>query len=263
MGFQYNDLIGYPYKRMFASMVRAVDNKNLDIEGTISVDFTGEMQQLQSKQITFVREVKDMIRQISQSQANLDGYLSHMDDQSNKLKSEISNVTDDVDQILQNAAVISEQVYEIKTRSTDFIDETDSKFELLMEIANSADRITDQTNIIAVNAAIEATQSETDSVNFSTVADSIQSLSRRSRDTTDKLQSSINQLRRSIGKELQSLNNQLEQLEDAIFDMGELANRSSSYIHEHKSYVDELRSIQNQAENESDAIGKQVNIYRD
>ncbi len=261
LGYRYNQAIASPYREMLADMTRVVDDQDLNINSLNTTDDSTEMKKLQTKQTIFVENIRSSLSGIELSYSDLDGHVHFIEDKIQSMGSEVNALTSDVDEILQTSAILAETIFTIKNATLEFIDKLNSDFDILEEVSRTNDRTTDQTNIIAVNAAIEAAQSES-THNFSEVADSIQHLARRSRDTTDRLYGSIAKMRKLSEKEVKAINSNLTKVEEIIDSLGELANKSSNLAHSQQIISGDILAQTKQAKEANTKIRGNFDQYK-
>lgn len=240
VAFRFRSIVSGPYRDMMGTTNRILENKDFTLKSRVDLTTQGELRKLHKNVINIVEQISATLNRVKRDQDQKLSIYLNMQDRASLLTTEVNENTSDVDKILQSAAVISERIDGIRGTSLAFIDQLNTDFSRLAEIVKSADRIADQTNIVAVNASIEAINTDTNS-DFLTVAEGIQRLSTRSRENTDLLFTEVSSIRRDVVNQIERLSTDLDQLEELIFELGEVSNRSSSYTHQQLMYSQDLK----------------------
>lgn len=261
MFWRFNHHIKNPYSTMVATNERILKAKNFSMKSKSYLSDSVDLISIKRSQDEIVDNINTLLREIRDDDNEISVLLDNIDTQSSQMSDEVNEITNDVDQILQSAAVISENIADLRSMTVNVIDRIESDFNQLSELAKSSDRISDQTNLIAVNAAIEAANTE-GQTNFETVAESIQQLSSRSKGNSDSLHRNISSLRRDTTNNLNRLVENLDRLEDDIISLGELSNRSSSYTHQQTIFVQEIRDLVKNAKTLSSDINGRMSEYK-
>lgn len=179
-----------------------------------------------------------------------------------------SNASENADQTKQQAHTGSETIKRMisaMTRVQEAADtlnknmvELDSQASGIGEIMNVINDIADQTNLLALNAAIEAARAGEAGRGFAVVADEVRKLAEKTMDATNEVGVSIKNIQNGTSSSLEST----EQAVSAIKESTGLANDSGQVLEEIVGYAedtaDQVRAIATSAEEQS-AVSEQIN----
>ena len=243
---RFNVLVKDPYKKLSANQQKVVKNRDLtnymDEKEEANVNGSGEL----NRALYFDQKARNMysslISSLVETQTNLVQISQTLIQESRRLDKNGDLLSSDVQSILQHIATLNDSSDVLQQELEEFQSDLSYKFEEIANILQSADRISDQTNLIAVNAAIEAAHSTSSNESFGLVADSIQQLSARSRTSTDKLLIAIRALQEeTVGKIAFTLD-QLRNYEDSIFQIAEMSNSASKYTIAQKEMIENIHT---------------------
>ncbi|MFC3848545.1 methyl-accepting chemotaxis protein, partial [Helicobacter baculiformis] len=141
---------------------------------------------------------------------------------------EIKNMTESIENITQRISDVSDKSASMIAQSQ----EIKSVVEMIREIA-------DQTNLLALNAAIEAARAGEHGRGFAVVADEVRKLAERTQKSLGEIESNINVLVQSIADNSSAIKEQA----DAVLDINQVIARFDSSLSQNIEIANECLSI--------------------
>ncbi len=201
---------------------------------------TGQITEAMSQMVEAVNEVTESAHRVSDSASS-----AEQDTETGR-----QVVADTVDTINRLAGEIASAVDVINRLNTD----SDNISQVLVEIK----AIAEQTNLLALNAAIEAARAGEQGRGFAVVADEVRSLARRTHKSTEDIEDMISRLQSGVKDAVSAMTNSHEVTEATVTKSGEVTEALNRIAQGIGTIVDMSHQIAQAAEEQS-AVSHNVN----
>ena len=207
--------------RRFSQMQRKIHDLLLNVDSEVSV------LKLAATNINTLTEV--MERNIAQQQQDTHQVVSSINQVNDSVQVISSNTTDakalteqacasvnEGEQVINDTASVITAISSQVHNSAEVINELAVHSSEIGKFVNVIREIADQTNLLALNAAIEAARAGEQGRGFAVVADEVRTLASRTQDSTSEIQRIIEQLQSGTGRSVEAMKNGVEQAEQGV-----------------------------------------------
>ncbi len=146
----------------------------------------------------------------------------------------------------------------IVIRATEIVDELGKSSEKIGEIIHVINEIADQTNLLALNAAIEAARAGEQGRGFAVVADEVRKLAERTQNATKEIESMIKSIQSETVKAVDSMHKGTDQVQIGKERVAE-AGKSLEQIIESSNHVMEIIRETAAASEEQTVVAEEIN----
>lgn len=160
------------------------------------------------------------------------------------------------DKLNQNVAIVN-QLNQAVIEASNKIDSLSQKAAEIQNITNVIGAISEQTNLLALNAAIEAARAGEQGRGFAVVADEVRALASKTADATDQIGTMLNQVNHETSETTAVMTGIVKQTDNVVGTMNDLST-SLSNIHNLMNASSNASEHISQALQEQDSTSREI-----
>lgn len=253
LGAQFNEMVNN-----VGEIIGSVSQSSITV-----LDSATELASMSEETNSSASEVSRAVEEVAhgateQAQYSTDAAMS-ITNLAEKLE-QINDATVIMNDLSNNASKLTtkglERVESLIDKSNSTHDSTARVYELIMEMSNSMekinaisntiDMITEQTNLLSLNASIEAARSGEAGKGFAVVANEIRKLAEQSKDSTVQIKTTVNEIQEKTEQSVKAMNKTTETVKEQTIEVDQTQNLFTDikdavgYLSEH---VEKIRNF--------------------
>jgi methyl-accepting chemotaxis protein len=229
-----------------ASRIAASSEQLLQIADTNSNDIARQTEETQ-QMATAITEMTATVQEVARSASEAADAASHADSES-QAGAEVVN---------QTIASIGDLVSEVEA-AVSVISNLESESENIGMVLDVIRNIADQTNLLALNAAIEAARAGEQGRGFAVVADEVRSLASRTQESTQEIQQMMERLQNGTSEAVRVMNSSQEKTRETV-EKAQLAGESLESIKASVSTIHAMNTQIASAAEEQGVVANEIN----
>jgi methyl-accepting chemotaxis protein len=159
-------------------------------------------------------------------------------------------------EMLQQTLKRLRKMYQLSEASTERVQRLSESSVRISEILTTIEEIADQTNLLALNAAIEAARAGEQGRGFAVVADEVRKLAERTQKATKEISQMIGSIRQETQESVNMMQSQFDEIKNGVH----LAEQAGTKL---MSVIDGTKTIQNLVSNINDASHEETAILKE
>jgi methyl-accepting chemotaxis protein len=170
----------------------------------------------------------------------------------------VDNMIVEGQNIVSNSAKTTQSLSESIEQTSTMINRVDQDSKSISTVLDVIRDIAEQTNLLALNAAIEAARAGEQGRGFAVVADEVRTLAKRSHDSTHEIQSIIERLQSGTQEAVRTMQHGLERSNESVVESSKAANSLDEIGNSMSKLSSMTTEIANTTDNQK-IVGEDIN----
>ena len=232
--------------REAAENLDSIASQTAEVAGQTNMSIQRQLAEIESV-ATAMNEMSHTVQDVAQNAADTAAATEQADHDVLQGKSVVTDTISGINQLAVEVENVSEAISKLAADS-----------EQIGSVVHVIRGIADQTNLLALNAAIEAARAGEQGRGFAVVADEVRTLASRTQASTDEIQQMIQQLQQGAGKAVQAMD-QGQAITRKSVEQANLANASLEEITQAVSRISDMSAQIATASEQQSSVTEEIN----